>query len=749
MIDKNTMRRSKRRIIYQVSLTFILTAVFMSIYQIVKFNFFPDITLLYSNIVTVVFSALLASIAAYFIVSHHNELIKRRNDDIAERKQIHQENVFYNSLLETTIEATRDGILVVDNNRKVSITNKKFEELWKIPPSIIKSKDDQKLLDFILQQLKEPNKFLEKVSELYQASEKESYDIIEFKDGRVFERVSIPQKLDDNIIGRVWSFRDITDSKRAEQILEESEETYKAIFDNSSDGMFLLDNVFVDCNEAVCSLFNCEKSDIVGKTPSVFSPEFQPDGQSSLTASREKIEKAKNGEAQRFYWQHKRKDGSLFDAEVSLSLVTIRGNEVVFAIVRDITKRKQDENIREALYQISEAAFTASDMKSLYNKIHDAVSTLMPAINFYIAIHDDKTDMLSFPYMVDEFDPPYEPHKLGRGLTEYVLRTGEAILVDEELDLKLRDSGEVDMVGTPTLIWLGVPLKVEGKTIGVIVVQDYHNADTYGETEKQILVFVAEQIAQVVERKRNAEAIKKFSEELKELNTTKDKFFSIIAHDLKNPFITILGFSDILLSDYNELQDEERKYYITEMDKSAKLSHNLLQNLLQWSRAQTGRIDYNPKKIDLAEIINENFQLVNNTAGEKGIRLKHHLDKSLFVFADEDMLNTVLRNLLTNAIKFSNQKSEIEVKAEAFDEDYIEVSVADSGVGMNNEILKNLFTLDTTNSKPGTSGETGTGLGLILCKEFVEKHGGKIRVDSKPEEGSTFSFTLPKGKREL
>lgn len=608
----DTDKKYKKQLIIQVFTTFIIAVVFMSVYQYLKYALFDGLTLIQSNITTIVFSGIIASVAAYIIIKNHQKLSRLTKEEIAKRQEIDKE----------------------------------------------------------------------------------------------------------------------------------AQQTYKAIFENSTDGMFLLDDVFVDCNYAVCELFNCKKEDIVGKSPVEFSPEFQPDGQPSLKSAMEKIEKAKQGEPQRFYWVHKRKDGSLFDAEVSLSSIKIMGKDAVFAIVSDITERKKDENIREALYQISEAAFTASDMNSLYKKIHDAVGTLMPAENFYIAIYDEKTDMISFPYMVDEFDPPYPPKKAGKGLTEYILRKGEATLVDEKLDLALRDAGEVEMIGTPTLIWLGVPLKVGGKTIGVIVVQDYHNADTYGEEEKQILVFVAEQIAQVIERKRNTEAIKKFSEELKELNTTKDKFFSIIAHDLKNPFITILGFSDILLADYNELSDDERKYYISEMEKSATLSHNLLQNLLQWSRAQTGRIEYDPRELQLFNLVEENFQLLKNTAGEKKIQLKQNVDDELTVNADEDMLNTVLRNLLTNAIKFSNENGVVEINSK-INENFVEIAVKDDGIGMDEDTMSKLFRLDTTNSKPGTAGETGTGLGLILCKEFIEKHGGKIWVESEISEGSTFKFTLP------
>lgn len=536
-----------------------------------------------------------------------------------------------------------------------------------------------------------------------------------------------------NIKDNIWDI---------EKALIESEKTYRAIFENSSDGMFLMDNLFLDCNEAVCKMFACKKEEIIGQSPVVFSPPVQPDGKKSVLSAKEKIDKAMNGEPQRFYWQHKKKTGLLFDTEVSLNAIELTDKKIVLAIVRDVTERKKAEVIKEALYQISEAAYTASDMSSLYRKIHDAVSLLMPAVNFYIAIYDDNTDMISFPYMVDEFDPPYPPKKAGKGLTEYILRKGEATLVDEKLDLELRKKGEVEMVGTPTLIWLGVPLKVELKTIGVIVVQDYHNAYTYGEEEKQVLVFVAEQVAHVIERKRNSEAIKKFSEELKELNKTKDKFFSIIAHDLRNPFITILGFSDILLSDYNELSDEERKFYIAEMEKSATLSHDLLQNLLQWARAQTERIDYKPQKLQLKSIVKENFQLIENTANGKEIKLIHSITDNLFVYADEDMLNTILRNLLTNAIKFSNKNSSIKVNAESKDK-FVQVEIIDSSTGMDQKTIDRLFRLDTTSSNPGTGGETGTGLGLILCKEFVEKHNGKIWVKSEIGKGSTFSFTLP------
>jgi signal transduction histidine kinase len=413
----------------------------------------------------------------------------------------------------------------------------------------------------------------------------------------------------------------------------------------------------------------------------------------------------------------------------------------IVGIGHDITKRKKTELLNEALFKISETSYTASDMHALYKNIHEVIKTLMPANNFYIAQYDDKADLLSFPYFIDEHDSPPIPRKPGNRLTEYVLRNGEAILVDAMKALELKQSGKVVLSKSPIPIWLGVPLKIEGKVIGVIVLCDYENENVYSEDEMQLLIFVSNQVAQVIERKKNSEAIQTYIEELRLLNQTKDKFFSIIAHDLKNPFITILGFCDLLLSDFTELSVDEMLFFIQEMKNSANLNHNLLQNLLLWSRSQTGRLEFSPRKLELLDIINENFLLLNKTSEKKQIRLHHEIPFALHVTADEDMLNTVLRNLLTNAIKFSNKGSIISVKAVAND-NFVEICVADSGIGMDQKKIDNLFRLDAAHSTAGTENELGTGLGLILCKEFIEKNGGKIWVESEIGKGSKFNFSL-------
>ena len=238
------------------------------------------------------------------------------------------------------------------------------------------------------------------------------------------------------------------------------------------------------------------------------------------------------------------------------------------------------------------------------------------------------------------------------------------------------------------------------------------------------------------------EKLQRSEESLKSLNTTKDRFFSIIAHDLKNPFITIMGFSDLLFSDYAEFSDEERLFYLKEMKRTAELSHNLLQNLLQWSRSQTGRIEFHPQRLELIDLVNKNLLLIKSAAEKKQIQLQQEIPAAMAVNADEDMLHTVFRNLLTNAVKFSKQGGVISVSALSMD-DFSEICVSDTGVGMDEKTMDKLFRLDVTCSTRGTANEEGTGLGLILCKEFIEKNQGKIWVESEVGRGSKFFFTLP------
>jgi Signal transduction histidine kinase len=229
--------------------------------------------------------------------------------------------------------------------------------------------------------------------------------------------------------------------------------------------------------------------------------------------------------------------------------------------------------------------------------------------------------------------------------------------------------------------------------------------------------------------------------ELKELNSTKDKFFSIIAHDLKSPFHGFLGLSEIIATRSDTLQPAKLKKLSNELYYSLKNQYHFLDDLLQWSRIQTGRIKLSPEPVLLSDEISNVFDLNGSVSYAKSIKLKNSVDESFEIIADKEMLRLILRNLVSNAVKFSTTDSVVEVKAEK-GKDFISISVKDSGIGIKKEDIDKLFRLDIHYTTKGTNNELGTGLGLILCKELVEKHGGTISVESEFGRGSCFTFTI-------
>jgi len=236
-------------------------------------------------------------------------------------------------------------------------------------------------------------------------------------------------------------------------------------------------------------------------------------------------------------------------------------------------------------------------------------------------------------------------------------------------------------------------------------------------------------------------------EELKITNKTKDKFFSIIAHDLKSPFNTMLGFTKLLVNKFDNYDEEKQKKFLGILNQSIQNTFNLLENLLLWSRSQRGKIEFKPKKENLQLLLNEVVVLVGQTATSKSITIKNKTPENIIVNADKDMLTTIIRNLMSNAIKFTPKEGEIIINAGLVTDEngkkFTEISIKDCGVGISKKKLARLFILSENVSTKGTEGEAGTGLGLTLCKEFVEKHGGKIWVESEVDKGSEFIFTIP------
>src|SRR5437660_777915 len=507
--------------------------------------------------------------------------------------------------LQALFSAISDVILVLDVYGRIVSFNRKFAELWRIPDSVLEAKDAAETRAFVLEQVKDPDTFLAKIDELYHRPEASSFDVLLFKDGRIYERYSQPQRIAGKTAGRVWVFRDVTDRRRAEQI-------------------------------------------------------------------------------------------------------------------------------QLATYKISEAAHAAGNLHDLFAAIHEIVGGLMPAKNFYIALYDPVAELLSFPYFVDEYDTDFPSKRMGKGLTEYVLRTGQALLATPELHQELEQRGEVELIGPPSIDWLGVPLKAGDRTIGVLVAQTYTPGVRYGEREKHILQFVSTQVAMAIERKR-AEV---------------GQLAGGIAHDFNNLLTAILGCTQLLL--HATPPEDARREDVEEIKNAGLRAAELTRQLLAFSRRQV----LAPKLLDMNSVVANMDKMLRRLIGED-VALVTELAADLGpVNADPGQLEQVLLNLAVNARDAMPQGGRLTIATAnvLLTEEYAErhhrlppgayvlLAVADTGIGMDEATQKHLFEPFFTTKEVGK----GTGLGLATVYGIVKQSGGYIWVYSESGHGTTVKVYLPR-----
>lgn len=537
--------------------------------------------------------------------------------------------------------------------------------------------------------------------------------------------------------------------------------------------------------------------------------------------------------------------------------------------------KERSERETRIIYQIIQGVSTTANLNELLTLIHSSLSELLYAENCFVALYNDESDLFSFPYHIDKYDPQPDPSPMYKSCTTYVYQTGKPLLLSQEKFDKLVDLGEVELVGENSPSWLGVPLVTPSKTIGVLVLQHYEESDVYSERDVQFLDSVASQIAIAIERKRAEDALheseemfrilfdqsadlcllledsgftkvnastvsalgiksmdeilhkfpsdispekqpdgtlstdkakkmvkhalkegyhkfewthlradkselpvevmltpvrfkgkqylyslmrdiseRKAAEEeinhknelLTSLLKEKDKFFSIIAHDLSSPFQTFWGLTEMMTDDDADYTHEEYVEMSKKLNKLARNLYVLLRNLLEWAQMQKGAMDFEPESFNISDVLDPIIETSLTRCEQKGISLINTIEPEISLLADKKMVNSILMNLISNAIKFTSRGGSVSVSGKTINDSTIEISVTDTGIGMTKDKLKKLFKLGEKTKSEGTDGELSTGLGLMLCKEFVEKNGGKIRVESKPGIGSKFYFTLRKSK---
>ena len=355
----------------------------------------------------------------------------------------------------------------------------------------------------------------------------------------------------------------------------------------------------------------------------------------------------------------------------------------------------------------------------------------------FSALNNRQTGDLSYSYIMENLETDWN----NAGTRNYVsytnMKAGTYLLkvVAENSDgYRSNPPMQLRIIITPPmwLKWWFILLEVLVSSAIVIMVYIY----LLKSRTNRLLKHQNQQISQA------NEALRKSEKNLMELNATKDKFFSIISHDLKNPFSSLLSISDLMVDSFNDTEEEDHKAGFKKINQSVKHLLDLLENLLTWSRSQRGRIKYDPVRFNLSNLVQENINLHRLLAERKGIMLLSSQQDEIYAYGDRDMINSVIRNLVTNAVKFTHKDRKVEIQLKAREKN-IEVKIVDEGIGIATEQVEKLFRIDEKFKSTGTAGEKGTGLGLIICKEFVEKNGGEITVKSAPGKGSVFSFTVP------
>jgi PAS domain S-box-containing protein len=556
-----------------------------------------------------------------------------------------------------------------------------------------------------------PDKYINPFYNAFQfvATTKNPYTLdysLDEDDGRRFYTAKItPYEKKTEKMHLVLLVRDVTDQKRVENLLVESENKFRTIFEKNVNAMCIIDSDknFVMVNDQFTSLTRFTQEELYGK---------------NVCEVLGQVKKEECNDA----FKKMIMNGSATSYENRAWIIDKSGNIIYVLVGASYIGDENESNIIMSFVDITENIKRNLEIKKLSKAVEQNPS---------IIVITDTNGLITY------VNPRFEE------VTGY---TKDEVLGENPSILK---SGHTPKVVYDNL-WNTIR---DGKNWNGEYSNKKKNGEEYWvssaispirDDNGNIVNYVA--VKEDITQKRLAEnALKASREKLKELNATKDRLFSIIAHDLKTPFNALLSISELLKLNHDNFNKDQLERYFDMINANAKQSFELLENLLIWSRSQTDNIKFSPKSENILQLINSVKQLLDPVAETKKISFDiHETSNPIYAFCDYRMIETVLRNLISNAIKFTPNSGNVSVYYEDHNNGFITVKVQDSGVGIEYSNLDKLFRIDNNFSTKGTNNEKGTGLGLILCKEFVEKNGGEISVSSEVGKGTTFTFTLPK-----
>lgn len=451
------------------------------------------------------------------------------------------------------------------------------------------------------------------------------------------------------------------------------------------------------------------------------------------------------------------------ETHLALRSIQCRLQEKNSQLEQEITDRKRVEAILQQrndelllLNRLSHLFSSSLELESVLEIALKEVQRLLDVDSTSFWLIDSNTRELVCQQIIGPGSEQLNGLRLppGQGITGWVAEHGERVLSADILADQRHYTTDGAALDTSVRSMLSIPLRVKEDVIGVLNLvdprvnrftqQDVRFSELIAGTaaraiENARLYSLAQQ--ELAERKRAEKALQKANQELKLANESKDKFFSIISHDLRAPFNALLGYTRLLVEQFENYSQSKVYHFLERIHTSAERLYALIENLLTWSRLQRGVMEYEPELLDLYDVINDTIEIFLTRAEQKQIHLQSTVTENTIASADEHMLETILRNLISNALKFTESGGTVTISTQKRD-DTIEIGVTDTGCGIPPSDQRKLFRIDQQYSQTGTAGESGTGLGLILCQELIERHGGKIWVESTPGKGTTFRFTL-------
>lgn len=493
----------------------------------------------------------------------------------------------------------------------------------------------------------------------------------------------------------------------------------QSVFASSEDGIAIESNgAYILANDAFIEMFGFSSFEELSQSDyfAIVSPE-----EKNLFKEYIRSRGAGENENSRFEFLAIRKDGSRFNVESSVSHFSFQDDEFTVLLIRDITERKRTQQaVKESEERYRSITENLEDFFWTAEKFKGQLKTTFYSAAVEKMIGYSQTDLLTDSKLFLKLIYPDDFAEVKRDLKNfyqnYYKRSTELVF------RMLHKQGNI--------VW------VRNKLTAV--------RDRKGEIIKMYGL-----VSDISSQKKAEQVLQESTDNLTKLNEAKDRFISIISHDLRTPFSSIMGFTDILLND-NEMTPGEVREYVKYIQDSAQSMLTLVNSLLDWTKLQTGRITFEPVRHDLTDIVNKIINTVQGVAMTKDIEIVNKIEKDIFVFVDEGLIMQVLNNLLSNALKFTKSGGWIQILAEHSEHPrFLKVTVKDNGVGISEDNLNQLFRLDSKLTTEGTAGEKGTGLGLTLAWEIVNRHGGKIWVESQMGEGSSFHFTLPKASANI